>query len=248
MLPDRRAGCRRGPGSSCSAVVALPSIDGWPMSAPRAHLVRLTAAQRHRLKKIARGHKSPHRDRLRAQIVLDAAAGHTNAAIARRLRVTPDTARKWRGRFASDAFDGPGRPQALRPPAPVHPGSPRCSRPRSRPWPASCPRPAGCRCRGGAPPRWPTRRSPPVWSMPSAAPPCVAGCALMRSNRGSTAPGSPHGHRTSLPAPPWCWTCTPGATTASHSATATSCCVRMRRPPSRPAAAATRPCPPDWRA
>jgi transposase len=76
------------------------------MSAPRAHPVRLTAAQRHRLKKLARGHKSPHRDRLRAQIVLDAAAGHANAAIARRCRVTADTARKWRGRFATDAFDG----------------------------------------------------------------------------------------------------------------------------------------------
>ena len=68
--------------------------------------LRLTAAQRHRLKKIARGHKSPHRDRLRAQIVLDDAAGHANAAIARRCRVTSDTARKWRGRFATDAFDG----------------------------------------------------------------------------------------------------------------------------------------------
>jgi DNA-binding CsgD family transcriptional regulator len=55
------------------------------MSVPRACPVRLTAAQRHRLKRIARGHKSPHRDRLRAQIVLDAAAGHANAAIARRL-------------------------------------------------------------------------------------------------------------------------------------------------------------------
>jgi len=77
-----------------------------PMSGPRARPVRLTASQRHRLKKIARGHKSPHRDRLRAQIVLDAAAGHANAAIARRCRVTADTARKWRGRFASDAFDG----------------------------------------------------------------------------------------------------------------------------------------------
>jgi transposase len=76
------------------------------MSVPRAHPVRLSAAQRHRLKQIARGHKRPHRDRLRAQIVLDAAAGHANAAIARRLGVTADTARKWRGRFATDAFDG----------------------------------------------------------------------------------------------------------------------------------------------
>jgi transposase len=95
-------------------------MDG-PMAVPRAPPVRLSAAQRHRLKKTARGHKSPHRDRLRAQIVLDAAAGHANAAIARRLGVTADTARKWRGRFASDAFDGPGRPETRRPPAPVHP-------------------------------------------------------------------------------------------------------------------------------
>src|SRR5262245_25462194 len=84
----------------------MPILDGWPMSAPRARPVRLTAAQRHRLNKTARGHKSPHRDRLRAQIVLDAAAGHANAAIARRLGVSTDTARKWRGRFGRDAFDG----------------------------------------------------------------------------------------------------------------------------------------------
>src|SRR6266536_4128358 len=80
-------------------------MDG-PMATPRAHPVRLSAAQRHRLKKLARGHKRPHRDRLRAQIVLDAAAGHAGAAIARRLGVSTDTARKWRGRFASDGFDG----------------------------------------------------------------------------------------------------------------------------------------------
>jgi transposase len=87
------------------------------MSTPRAHPVRLTAAQRHRLKKIAPGHKSPHRDRLRAQIVLDAAAGHAGTAIARRCRVTSDTARKWRGRFATDAFDGlRDRKRCRRPP------------------------------------------------------------------------------------------------------------------------------------
>jgi hypothetical protein len=123
MLPDRRARVQARPGiihdrrsSQCRS-----SMDG-PMAVPRAQPVRLSAAQRHRLKKIARGHKSPHRDRLRAQIVLDAAAGHANAAIARRLGVTADTARKWRGRFASDAFDGPGRPETRRPPASVHPG------------------------------------------------------------------------------------------------------------------------------
>jgi transposase len=76
------------------------------MSRVRACPVRLTASQRHRLAQLARGHKSPHRDRLRAQIVLDAAGDYTNAAIARRRRVTPDTVRKWRGRFAAEGLAG----------------------------------------------------------------------------------------------------------------------------------------------
>jgi hypothetical protein len=72
----------------------------------RACPVRLTASQRHRLTKLARGHKSQYRDRLRAQIVLDAAGDYANAAIARRRRVTPDTVRKWRGRFAAEGLAG----------------------------------------------------------------------------------------------------------------------------------------------
>jgi transposase len=51
-------------------------------------------------------HRSPYRDRLRAQIVLDAAGDYTNAAIARRRRVTQDTVRKWRGRFAAEGPAG----------------------------------------------------------------------------------------------------------------------------------------------
>ncbi len=50
------------------------------MSVVCARAVWLTASQRDRLKKVARGHKSGYRDRLRAQIVLDAAADHPNAA------------------------------------------------------------------------------------------------------------------------------------------------------------------------
>jgi transposase len=76
----------------------MPALCACPVS--------LTASQRHRLKRIARGHTSPHRDRLRAQIVLDAAGGHPNAAIARRRRVGVDTVRKWRGRFAAEGMDG----------------------------------------------------------------------------------------------------------------------------------------------
>jgi hypothetical protein len=86
MLPDRRARVQARPG--IIMIGDRRNADLWmdgPMSAPRARPVRLSAAQRHRLKKIAWGHKSPYRGRLRAQIVLDAAAGHANAAIARRL-------------------------------------------------------------------------------------------------------------------------------------------------------------------
>jgi transposase len=87
------------------------------MSAPRARLVRLTASQRHQLKKVARAHRSPFRDRIRAQIVLDAAADYTNAAIARRRRVSVDMVRKWRGRFAAEGMAGlADRKRSGRPP------------------------------------------------------------------------------------------------------------------------------------
>jgi transposase len=82
-----------------------------------ARPVRLTAAQRHRLKRTARGHKRPHRDKLRAQIVLDAARGHNNARIARARHVTEDTVRKWRGRFADEGSTGlADRARSGRPP------------------------------------------------------------------------------------------------------------------------------------
>jgi transposase len=76
------------------------------MSALRARPVRLTASHRHQLQRTARGHTSPYRDRLRAQIVLDAAGDYTNAAIARRRHVSVDMVRKWRGRFAAEGLPG----------------------------------------------------------------------------------------------------------------------------------------------
>jgi transposase len=79
----------------CFLVPALCACPVW-----------LTAAERHRLKKLARGHKSPSRDKLRARIVLDAAHGLSNAEIARRCAVMVDTVRKWRGRFAAEGLDG----------------------------------------------------------------------------------------------------------------------------------------------
>lgn len=43
---------------------------------------------------------------LRARIVLAAAEGQPNAVIARRLAITEDTARRWRGRFAAERIAG----------------------------------------------------------------------------------------------------------------------------------------------
>jgi len=84
-----------------------------------AVLVILTAAERKVLKKRVRGARTAWRDRLRAQIVLAAAMGRCNARIARDLRISQDTARKWRGRFADRGLEGlgdlprPGRPRQI---------------------------------------------------------------------------------------------------------------------------------------
>ncbi|MEJ8632360.1 helix-turn-helix domain-containing protein, partial [Streptomyces sp. MS2.AVA.5] len=71
----------------------------WPTS-PRA-------GERHRLKRMAHGHKSEYRMRQRAQVVLHAARGRSNARIARETGLRLDTVRTWRGRFAGQ------RPAAL---------------------------------------------------------------------------------------------------------------------------------------
>src|SRR5277367_1923199 len=89
------------------------------MLLPRAVPVTLTAAQRTTLSKRARGAKTAHRDRLRAQIVLAAARGRDNARISADLQVTADTVRKWRRRFAGRGLDGltdlprSGRPRRI---------------------------------------------------------------------------------------------------------------------------------------
>ena len=86
------------------------------MPLSRAVPVTLAAAERTMLKKRACGAKTAHRDRLRAQIVLAAARGRDNARIAADLRITVDTVRKWRGRFAARGLDGlPDLPRSGRP-------------------------------------------------------------------------------------------------------------------------------------
>src|SRR3954466_8997794 len=54
----------------------------------------------------ARAERTAHRDVLRARIVLAAADGQPNAAIARRLGLCADTVRKWRARFCAEGLAG----------------------------------------------------------------------------------------------------------------------------------------------
>jgi transposase len=54
----------------------------------------------------ARSVRGEYRDRLRARIVLAAAAGTSNAAIAVEVGVCQDTVRKWRGRFVARGLAG----------------------------------------------------------------------------------------------------------------------------------------------
>ncbi|MFE9847150.1 IS630 family transposase [Streptomyces goshikiensis] len=68
---------------------------------------------------MAYGHKTEHRLRLRAQVVLHAARGRPNARIARETGLHLDTVRTWRGRFAEHGLPGladrkrAGRPRAF---------------------------------------------------------------------------------------------------------------------------------------
>ena len=87
------------------------------MPLPGAVPVVLSAGERKTLSRRVRGAKTAYRDRLRAQIVLAAARGRDNARIAADLRVSVDTVRKWRGRFAGRGLDGLA-------------DLPRCGRPR----------------------------------------------------------------------------------------------------------------------
>ncbi|MEU9114830.1 IS630 family transposase [Streptomyces sp. NPDC048483] len=79
----------------------------------------MTTTERRRLKKAAWGHKTPHQLRQRAHIVLLAARGRSNAAIAAEIGVHLDTVRRWRGRFADQRLPGladrerSGRPRSF---------------------------------------------------------------------------------------------------------------------------------------
>ncbi|MFF5712252.1 helix-turn-helix domain-containing protein [Streptomyces sp. NPDC012756] len=70
---------------------------------------------------MAYGHKTEYRLRLRAQVVLHAARGRSNARIAQETGLHLDTVRRWRGRFAERGLAGltnrkrSGRPASFPP-------------------------------------------------------------------------------------------------------------------------------------
>ena len=78
--------------------------------------ISLRATERRALKRAARSQAAPHRQVVRAKIVLDAAAGLPSTLIARRVGVTPNTVRKWRKRFCTNGYAGlRDRPRSGRP-------------------------------------------------------------------------------------------------------------------------------------
>jgi len=84
---------------------------------PRARTVVIEAEQRPRLEALARSRTAPLREVQRARIVLAAANGASNAAIARDLSIKETTVRTWRGRFAEHGANGlTDRPRPGRPP------------------------------------------------------------------------------------------------------------------------------------
>src|SRR5512144_869124 len=79
-------------------------VRGQPMSHPRGPqpvAIEATARQRALLEEIARSRRRPHAQVIRASILLRAAAGERNQAIARALEVHVEMVTTWRTRWAA---------------------------------------------------------------------------------------------------------------------------------------------------
>jgi transposase len=72
---------------------------------PKAAVI-LTDDERQRLQSLAHRSRSAPAVARRARIILACAEGTDNKVVARRLRVTPGTVGKWRGRFVAQRLDG----------------------------------------------------------------------------------------------------------------------------------------------
>ncbi len=84
-------------------------------------VIHLSAAERSSLEAIARRYTAPYRDVVRAKIVLMAAGGLQNQAIAHRLSLPTQIVSKWRKRFFHQRLPGleelprQGRPAVFSP-------------------------------------------------------------------------------------------------------------------------------------
>lgn len=91
------------------------------MPVASARPIILTATEQRHLDGLAHSHTAGYQQVIRARIVCDAARGDSNNMIAGRHRVSVDTVRRWRGRFADQGLPGladrrrPGRPPRFTP-------------------------------------------------------------------------------------------------------------------------------------
>ena len=98
--------------------MASPSLPGRPRGRPKAEL-SLSHEERQALERLTRRRKTAQAMALRARIILAAATGSPNAAVAGELGVTPATVGKWRRRFVASRLDGlsdeprPGAPRTV---------------------------------------------------------------------------------------------------------------------------------------
>jgi transposase len=78
------------------------------MSRASPFIVTLSESDRGALERQARAYRAPHAEVTRAKIVLFAAGGQPNAAIAQRLDVHVDVVSRWRKRFCAQGLSGLG--------------------------------------------------------------------------------------------------------------------------------------------
>jgi transposase-like protein len=90
--------------------------DNKNMIISSPYVIILSAEEHSELTVRANGARTAHRDVVRAHIILAAAEGRSNAAIAAQLRLHVDTVRKWRRRFHQYRLAGlADRPRSGRP-------------------------------------------------------------------------------------------------------------------------------------
>jgi transposase len=172
------------------------------MSMCSPYRITLTADERAELTALARRSSAAFRLVLRARIVLAAAEGASNPAIAAAVGVHVDTARKWRRRFAEQGMAGladadrSGRPRRFTAVQTAQVKALACELPARFGVPLS---------------RWSADEVVGAGIVDDISASTVpGGWPLTRSDRGGTGPGSSRAIRTSPPRRGSCSTCMPG--------------------------------------